>query len=188
MHGAFYALGRIAMIRVALACAALWSVLPMSRAASQVGFTGGTEYGFGAYGRLDRALGVEAGVGFAPLLVLNLTVSEDSKLYFPLAVGAKLTIPVSKPGSPTPIGVKFGVTHNDILKTGFGGGLTARVRDRLVIGGGLMYYPQAQDGLTDKINEDSGSSYTEVVGATFAIQPFISVSVLLGARARPPGK
>lgn len=176
------------MMRFALVCAAVWLILPMSRAASQVGFTGGTEYGFGAYGRLDQALGVEAGVGFAPLLVLNLTVSEDSKLYFPVAVGAKLTIPISKPGSPTPIGVKFGVTHNDILKTGFGGGITARVRERLVIGGGIMYYPQAQEGLTDKINEDSGSSYTEVVGASFAIQPFVSVSVLLGPRAHQPGK
>lgn len=166
--------------------AGLLLVIPMADASSQVGLTAGTEYGFGAYGRFGPRVAVEAGVGFAPLLALNLTVAEDSKIYFPLAVGAKLSIPVSGPDAPTPISVKFGITHNAILKTGFGGGITARVGERLVVGGGMMYFPKAQEGLTDKVNEDTGSNYSAVVEESIAIQPVVSVSVLLGGRRRAP--
>jgi hypothetical protein len=176
------------MMRSTVAVVGLLLLLPMCEATSQVGLTAGTEYGFGAYGRVGSRVAVEGGVGFVPLLALNLTVAEDTKIYFPLSIGAKLSIPVSKPDATTPIGVKFGVTHNAILKTGFGAGITAKVGQRLIIGGAIMYFPKAQEGLTDQVNKDNNSNYSTVIGESIAIQPVVSVSFLLGQRRGEPAK
>jgi hypothetical protein len=42
--------------------------------------------------------------------------------------------------------------------------------------------------LTDKVNEDSGSDHATVVDGSIAIQPSISVSLLLGKRRRAPAR
>ncbi len=148
-------------------------------AAAQFGVTLGTEYGIGGYGRFGNRAALEVGAGLAPVFAFNLSVSEDSKIYFPLAVGAKLSFPLRGPDHERPLGLKLGVTHNGVLKTGFGGGIDfVLARDPLVmLGAGIMYYGDAQQGLTDRVNKDSNSNYTTVVDESVNVQPVVSISI-----------
>jgi len=165
-----------AFMRFTVTACALLIAVP---AGAQFGVTLGTEYGVGVYGRFGNRVALEVGAGLAPVFALNLTVSEDSKIYFPLAAGAKLSIPLRSADHERPLGLKLGVTNNGVLKTGFGGGIDFLLaRDPLVIlGAGIMYYPDAQQGLTDRVNKDSQSSYTTVIDESVNVQPAVSVSI-----------
>jgi hypothetical protein len=153
-------------------------------AEGQVGLTAGTEYGFGAYARVGTPqVAVELGAGLAPFLFIGSDSYDDYvKLWFPVAAGAKLSIAVSKPDDPDRFGVKFGVTYNGILKTGFGGGVDYRVgrSPDVILAGGLMVFPDAAQGIVDRFNEDEGTSYTKdnMTISLGEVQPFLSISIV----------
>jgi len=166
---------------VVLLCAVLVCVSEaQAQMQARMGLTAGTEYGLGAVARIgSNDMLVEAGGGLAPFWVF-VTGVDELEIYFPFTVGAKLSIATTKGDNPNRFGVKFGISYNSILKTGFGGGVDYVVSKdpQIVLGGGLMYYPGAVEGVTDKYREDTGR--TAVFGEEVGIQPAVSISVFFG--------
>ena len=158
----------------------LFVLVPFVQSQAQVGLTVGTEYGIGGLARIgtERII-VEAGAGLAPLFVF-VTGVDELEFYFPFTVGAKLSIAASKPESPNRFGVKFGVSYNGILKTGFGGGVDYEVSQNpsIVLAGGIMYFPDAKQGVTDHYFEDTGNA--AAFEESLAIQPMLSISIIFG--------
>jgi hypothetical protein len=159
---------------------ALGALGTSSVAGAQAGVTLGTEYGLGGIARFGNRAALEVGAGLAPVLALNLTVSEDSKIYFPLAIGGKISFPLRGPDHEKPMGLKLGVTHNGVLGTGFGGGIDLVLgrEPTVILGAGIMYYGDAQQGLTDRVNKDTGSNYTTVIDESVNVQPAFSISII----------
>ncbi|MBI3004814.1 MAG: hypothetical protein HYY49_05295 [Ignavibacteriales bacterium] len=149
---------------------------------AQFGLTAGAEYGLGVVSRFGQRVAFEVGAGFVPLVVFNLTVSTESKLYFPATAGVKISIATTKPEEEYRLGIKVGAAYNQIIKTGFGGGIDYEVSPSsgIVLSAGIMYFPEAQQSLTDKINQERNSNYITVVGESIAIQPFASISIIFG--------
>lgn len=163
-----------------------------SFANGQVGFTVGTEYGIGIIAQVGSpATKVEIGGGLAPLFLywdVNVMFGEDKdylKLYFPVTIGAKLNIGLSKPDEKNRLGLKLGASYNTIMKTGFGGGVDYSIVNKpykIIIASGFMIYPKAYDELLNRLNEEEGTSYTkeDVSAALVNFQPFVSVSIFIG--------
>lgn len=160
--------------------------------AGQVGLSLGGEYGFGAIARVGTdAQGIEVGAGFTPVLVFGreqLFINGESVLdevffdaFFPATVGAKVNFRVrgSEDGTRR-TAVEFGVSYNELIELGFGGGVEGRISDRVLVSGGLMFYSKAADQLADKISEVRGLPVDEFELAFLVnYQPYVSFSILL---------
>lgn len=76
------------------------------------------------------------------------------------------------------------MSYNTLLRTGFGGGRDYQVarKPKVVLGGGLMMFPDAEDRIRERVNEDVGTSYTEdEFSAPLAFfQLFVNISILFG--------
>jgi len=160
---------------------------------AQIGINLGTEYGFGVITQTgSEAIKLELGGGISPLLVawsitssgFGYTSDEVKiKLYFPGVVGAKLNIKLSGEEKENRLGLKLGMSYNTILKTGYGGGVSYDMigrKNTIVISGGIMLYPKADDELLARLNEEEGTSFTKNEATAFLldIQPFVSLSIL----------
>ena len=155
---------------------------PRAGAQTEVGLTGGTEYGFGAIATTgSRAVQFEAGVGLAPVIFVATVIGGESifKVYFPVAVGAKVSFAINKPGDGNRRAIKVGATYNSLLKVGVGGGLDFRMSDRLKVSGGVMIYPKAKERLIQQVNKDDGSNYdVDAFSAPLAnVQPFVGFAL-----------
>ncbi len=163
------------------------SLLLSSPTYGQAGLTGGTEYGFGIIVRGgSRSAQLEVAGGLAPLLVFVSTNFGDDilKVYFPVSVGAKLSFGLSGPEAENRFGVKLGATYNSLMKMGFGGGVDYQLskKPNVFLGAGLMIFPQAEDKVRIRINEDDGTSFTssEFSAPLLIAQFAISLSILFG--------
>ena len=98
------------------------------------------------------------------------------------AVGAKLNLSGSGQDEDNRFGIKFGLSYNTLIGVGFGGGVDYRVSKTpiVLLGGGLMFYPDARDKLLIRINEDEGRHYTDFNAPLASVQPFVSLSILFG--------
>jgi hypothetical protein len=168
-------------------CTALFLLLSTSVVHSQVGFTAGTEYGIGLVTRIGPAPAkIEIGGGLAPLFVfVDVTYGSDiTKLYFPATIGAKLSFRVTDTTAENRLGIKLGANYNTLLGGGFGGGVDFEFNKDpvIVLGGGLMVFPEAEGKIRVRINEDEHTHYSESeFSAPLAIfQPFVSISILFG--------
>lgn len=158
-----------------------------SFAKGQAGLTFGTEYGIGFVAQVgSHATKLEIGGGVVPFLFFATSTFGDdiTKIYFPGTIGAKLSFGTKKSDDENRLGIKLGVSYNTLIKTGFGGGIDYQVAKdpKLVIGGGVMIYPDAKDELRARINEDEGTNYTdeEFSAPLASFQPFVSFSILFG--------
>ena len=126
----------------------------------------------------------EVGAGFAPLLVFVDVFPGDDifELYMPATLGAKINVLLREVDEDGRLGVKFGVSHNSITGTGFGGGADYQFgrEPTIVLSGGLMLYPDAEEKLRKRINKDKGTAFTEDnFSAPLAmVSPFLAVSLL----------
>ena len=171
-------------------------VLPLvvspSRAAGQLGLAGGTEYGFGLAGRVGTsAILLEVGGGIAPIILLGTeqiqvggsVVSEEVffEAFFPAVVGAKLSLRLG--GSDDGVSrtaVEFGATYNSLLKLGVGGGIDAKISERVVFSVGLMYYSEAGERLGEKLSEVRSFPVSGLdLGPIVQYQPYFGVLLLL---------
>ena len=162
-----------------------------SPAAGQVGLTGGTEYGFGVVGRVGTSpVLLEVGGGITPVLVLGtqqvqfngVVVSDEVffEAFFPAAIGAKLSLRISgSDDGVTSTALEFGATYNSLLRLGVGGGFDARVSNRVVFSGGLMYYSEAGERLGEKVSEVRGFPASLDLGPLVQFQPYVGLSLLL---------
>ncbi len=156
---------------------------------AQVGFSAGTEYGFGFVAHVGtEAATLELGGGLAPLLSFtDATFGDDIfKIYFPGTVGAKLSIRTKGSEEENRLGIKFGLSYNTLLKTGFGGGIDYKIskKPKVIVGSGAMIFPAAKDELRKQLNEDKGTNYTDddFSAPTAFLQPFISISILFWSK------
>lgn len=165
-----------------------------SLAIAQIGLNFGTEYGLGVIAQAgSEEIKLEAGGGLNPLLVVwSITKSgfgfgssseTKIKFYLPGIIGAKLNVKLSGDKNENRLGLKLGVSYNTIIKTGFGGGLAYDMigkKNRVIISGGIMVFPKADDELLARLNEDEGIFYNQddVSAVLLNIQPFIGLSIL----------
>ena len=161
-------------------------------AAGQVGLAGGTEYGFGVVAQVGTPqVMLEVGGGIAPVLVVGSeqvqfggsVVSETVflEVFFPATIGAKLSLRISgSDDGVTRTALEFGANYNSLLQVGVGGGFGARVSERVVLSGGLMYYPEAGERLGAKVSEVRGFPVSRIdLGPLAGFQPYIGLSLLL---------
>ena len=164
-----------------------------SLANAQIGINLGTEYGLGAIVQAGtEEIKLEAGGGLNPLVVVwsitrsGYRISSSSetivKLYFPGIIGIKLNLKLSGEKNKNRLGLKFGISYNTILKTGFGGGLAYDIKgmkNTITITGGMMIFSKADDELLVRLNKEEGTFYTnnEVSAVLLTIQPYIGFSV-----------
>ena len=168
----------------------LFTILILFKASysnAQVGLSAGTEYGIGFVAHVGTdAANLELGGGLAPLLFFaDVTFGDDIfKIYFPGKVGAKLSIRTKGSEEEHRLGIKFGLSYNTLIKTGFGGGIDYQIskKPNVVIGGGAMIYPNAKDELRKQVNEDEGTNYSddEFSAPLASFQPFVSISIFWG--------
>ncbi len=179
---------KVSLILIVLSLLGLSSLIK-----AQIGVNFGTEYGFGIVAQAgSEEIKLEAGGGINPLLVvwrittIGFGVSSDDteiKLYFPGVIGARLNLKLSGEEDENRLGLKLGINYNTTLRTGYGGGLAYDMigkKNRIVISGGVMVFPKADDELLDRLNEDEGTSFTqdEVSAFLLDIQPFVGLSII----------
>jgi len=154
------------MTRPLLICLVL--LLPIASSA-QLGFTLGTEYGVGLRADLGSSqTSLQVGAGFVPFVLIWETSRQSGfgssseeiniKFYTPASIGAKLSFkknPAEDPG----IRFKFGVSYNDLLRWGYGGGVDHVVSERTTVSAGVMFFPDAFDRLLAKVNEEEGTFF-----------------------------
>jgi hypothetical protein len=150
---------------------------------SQIGCTAGTEYGFGAIGYLGSAdIGIEAGSGIAPNFVFASSPGKDIfVLYFPYVLGVKAVINPST-GKDINYSFKIGVSYNSMIKLGFGGGINLYVSEKpqILLSGGAIIYPKAENELRKRINKDENMNISKnnFSAPLTLFQPFLSLSIL----------
>lgn len=154
---------------------------------AQVGLSVGTEYGLGLAAQVGtEAAQLEVAGGLLPLLFFAIVTFDDDilELFFPWTIGAKIIVRPNSWDEDNRIGIKFGLSYNTLLKTGFGGGVNYQMskKPKVIASVGIMIYLKAKDELRKKINEDKGKNFSddEFSAPLSFFQPFVSVSIFWG--------
>jgi hypothetical protein len=153
----------------------------------QAGIVLGNEYGFGLGARYgNRDIYMEFGGGLLPIVAFwqvgGSSFSDDTYLKFYLSgvAGAKVSLALNKHYKKR-MGLKLGVSYNELIKLGFGGGIDyhASLDPVIVIAGGIMYYPEAYDILFERLQDDEDRRFVkdDLSATLLNIMPFVSVSI-----------
>ena len=160
---------------------------------AQVGLNLGSEYGMGMIARIGNGpVALEAGAGVNILFVgwqieryngFGSSKETYLKFYFPGTFGGKLDLKLSGDPGKDRLGLKFGATYSTVMKTGYGGGISytsPRKSNTLLISGGVMIFPDADDELLQRLNEEENTFFTpnDVSAVLLTVQPFVSISIL----------
>ena len=163
---------------------------------AQIGITFGNEYGFGIAAQAgSRAVFIEAGAGLAPVIHFAavdkigsegyVVASEETylKIYFPFSTGARLCAHISGEEGENTWEFKIGADYNTLLKAGFGAGVRYtifREKRRYALSAGMMFYPDADKELLEKLNEDEGPGLvpsSDSIEEIERFRPYISAIV-----------
>lgn len=167
----------------------LASIAGPERAAAQIGVAIGSEYGLGLVGRVGNTDAiVEVGGGIAPVWVFGLEQtrfggSDEAffEAFFAGAAGAKASLPISRSDEGiNRLGIELGATYNTLIELGAGIGIDARVSERIVLSGGVMYYFEAEDRLAEEVSERRNAPASSLdLGPLVGYQPYVGLVILL---------